>query len=137
MSALGAPKVEPNLVTAFEAAAQGDRLMFVLRGTPTCVYGKATRAMIHSQKITLPTSKFVVVDVDCSQVAGVEEFTKYFGKAEFPDKTPPHVVIADSHAKIFEVTAGPKDAAAWQKVIQSAQAKARAANRNEGGQRTG
>jgi thioredoxin-related protein len=116
------PEPANDLRKTLTAAAQGQKLAFVLLGRPTCGNCNATKTMIKEGKISVTAADFVMADLNIDDAKTQGEFMRKYGKENFGN-TLPFVVITDSHGKTLASSGGYKKPDQWNALLASARGK--------------
>jgi thioredoxin-related protein len=120
------PTPGTELRKTLSAAAEQQKLAFVLLGRPTCGNCNATKAMIKEGKIPVTAADYVMADLNIDDQKTQGEFMRKYGKEKFGD-TLPFIVVTDSHGKALASSGGYKNAEQWTALLASARSKVSAA----------
>jgi len=118
-----APQPVTDFHKALSAAAQQQKMGFILMGRPTCANCNATKAMIRDGKIPVTAADYVMADLNVDDPKTEGEFMRKYGKEKFGE-TLPFVVVIDSHGKALASSGGMKGADQWTTLLTEAKAKA-------------
>jgi thioredoxin-related protein len=119
------PTPGPDLRKTLSAAAQQQKLAFVLLGRPTCGNCNATKAMIQAGKIPVTDAEYVMADLNIDDPKTEGEFMRKYGKEKFGE-TLPFIVVTDSKGKALASSGGYKTADQWKALLTTAKATAAA-----------
>jgi thioredoxin-related protein len=114
-----APEILDNLDQTLSAAAQEQKLTFVLMGRSTCSICNDTREGIRSGKIMVTAAHFVMADINVDDPKVHTEFMQKFKGQNFGN-TLPFVVITDSSGKLLASSGGYKSPEQWNVLLSDA-----------------
>ena len=118
-----APKPLNGLNETLTAAANENKMTFILLGRATCGNCNATKSMISKGQVFVTDKDYVMADLNCDDAKVKSRFMKKFGKVKFGN-TLPFVVVTDSQGGILASSGGFKNAAEWNNLLKAAKSKA-------------
>ena len=116
------PEGMNNLDDALKKAKEGNKLLFVKLGRPSCGNCQALAELIRSQKLRLPEKDFVFVELNCDDQEQDRAFSQRYSVS---GSTLPFVVIADSDGTMLCSRTGYGEKKDFDKLIQEAKKKAK------------
>jgi hypothetical protein len=116
--AQGGLMILSSLDETLSAAAQQQKLTFVLMGRSTCGNCNATREGIRDGKIMVTGARFIMADIDADNSTVSGEFAQKFGEGF--GNTLPFVAITDSSGKLLASSGGYKSPEQWNALLSDA-----------------
>ncbi len=114
-----------DLGKALSEAKQTGKMSFLLLGREDCGICQATKALVNGGRVPVTPDRFVIAEIDTTDLDADAAFLAKFGRDNFGD-TLPFVVITDSEGKMLAHYSGPKSAGELTEFVNVASAKAAA-----------